>query len=40
LEGLGEVSAWIEQYKKYWMDQFDSLDKYLTKIQSEKKTDK
>jgi DNA-binding transcriptional ArsR family regulator len=40
LEGLGEVSASIEQYKKYWMDQFDSLDKYLTKIQSEKKTDK
>jgi DNA-binding transcriptional ArsR family regulator len=40
LEGLGEVSAWIEQYKKYWMDQFDSLDKYLTKIQSDKKTDK
>jgi DNA-binding transcriptional ArsR family regulator len=40
LEGLGEVSQWIEQYKQFWMDKFDSLDKYLTKIQSEKKTDK
>lgn len=40
LEGLAEASAWIEQYKQFWMSKFDSLDKYLTKIQSEKKTDK
>ncbi|MEQ9374305.1 MAG: metalloregulator ArsR/SmtB family transcription factor [Imperialibacter sp.] len=40
LEGLAEVSQWIEQYKQFWMNKFDSLDKYLTKIQSEKNTDK
>ena len=40
LEGLAEASQWIEQYKQFWMDKFDSLDKYLIKIQSEKKTDK
>ena len=38
LEKLGEVSLWVGQYKKFWMDSFNSLDKYLTKIQN-KKTD-
>jgi DNA-binding transcriptional ArsR family regulator len=40
LDGLGEVSQWVEQYKQFWMDRFDSLDKYLTKIQTEKKNRK
>lgn len=33
LEKLGEVASWVEQYKQFWMGQFDSLDNYLTKIQ-------
>lgn len=37
LDSLGEVSAWVEQYRKYWESRFDSLDKYLAKIQADKK---
>lgn len=33
LEKLGEVASWVEQYKQFWMGQFDSLDNYLAKIQ-------
>ncbi len=28
---------WIEKYKQLWEDQLDSFDKYLNKLQSEKK---
>jgi DNA-binding transcriptional ArsR family regulator len=34
LDGLSEVSNWVEQYNQFWKEKFDSLDKYLTKIQS------
>lgn len=34
LEKLTEVSDWVEQYRKYWTSQLDSLDEYLKKIQS------
>ncbi len=37
LEKLNEVSDWVEQYKKIWMQRFDSLDAYLKKIQEQKK---
>lgn len=40
LEKLDEVSDWVEQYRKIWAQRFDSLDEYLKKIQSEKKTAK
>lgn len=40
LEKLSEVSDWVEQYRKIWTQRFDSLDAYLKKIQSEKKTSK
>lgn len=40
LEKLTEVSDWVEQYRKIWTQRFDSLDEYLKKIQSEKKTTK
>jgi DNA-binding transcriptional ArsR family regulator len=34
LQQLNEVSAWVEQYRIFWNEQFKSLDKYLTKIQT------
>lgn len=36
-EKLNEVSAWIEQYRKYWDKKFDSLEMYLDKLQKDKK---
>jgi len=36
LEGLNEVSAWVEQYKKFWEMKLDSLEDYLSKIQKQK----
>ena len=38
LEKLTEVSDWVEQYKKFWTSQLDSLDEYLKKIQSQNKS--
>ena len=35
-EPLGEVSNWVEQYKQFWNTQFDSLEKYLDKMKSDK----
>lgn len=40
LEKLTEVSDWVEQYRKYWTSQLDSLDEYLKKIQSKKSNSK
>lgn len=40
LEKLSEVSDWVEQYKKIWMQRFDSLDAYLKKIQEQKKSNR
>lgn len=37
---LSEVSAWIEQYRKYWDSKFDSLEMYLEKLQKDKKNAK
>ena len=37
LDGLNEVSVWIEQYKKYWESKLDSLENYLAKIQKRKR---
>jgi DNA-binding transcriptional ArsR family regulator len=33
LDSLGEVSTWIDQYRRFWTEKFDSLDKYINKIQ-------
>jgi DNA-binding transcriptional ArsR family regulator len=38
LEKLNEVSTWIEQYRKLWNERLDSLDIYLTELQSKPKT--
>ncbi len=34
LEKLGEVNDWIAQYKEFWNAKLDSLENYLSKIQS------
>ena len=34
---LNEVSAWVEQYRKFWETKFDSLEIYLDKLQKDKK---
>lgn len=36
LDKLREVSDWVDQYKAIWTERFNSLDKYLTKIQKNK----
>lgn len=37
LDKLNEVSAWIEQYRKFWEAKLDSLEAYLDTIQKQKK---
>jgi DNA-binding transcriptional ArsR family regulator len=37
LDGLNEVSEWVEQYRMYWESKLDSLELYLKKIQKAKK---
>ncbi|AEV99776.1 regulatory protein ArsR [Niastella koreensis GR20-10] len=37
LDKLNEVTAWVDQYRKYWDKKFDSLEGYLEKIQKKKK---
>jgi DNA-binding transcriptional ArsR family regulator len=36
---LKEVSAWVERYRGIWEDRFDSLDKYLNKLQEAEQND-
>jgi len=40
LEKLIEVSSWVDQYKQFWITNFNSLDKFLTKIQTRKRNAK
>lgn len=40
LQKLKEVSGWVDQYKKFWDEQFASLEKYLYKVQANKKSKK
>lgn len=37
LAKLNEVTDWVNQYRKYWDNKFDSLEGYLAKIQKKKK---
>ncbi|HWB24678.1 MAG TPA: metalloregulator ArsR/SmtB family transcription factor [Chitinophagaceae bacterium] len=32
LSQLKEVSNWVDQYRQFWNDQFNSLDRYLDKL--------
>ena len=36
LDRLGEVSAWVDQYRKHWESRLDSLENYLQKLKAEK----
>ena len=36
LDKLGEVSAWIDQYKQHWESKLDSLEQYLDKLKKER----
>ena len=37
LDKLNEVSSWVQQYQQYWEMKFDSLERYLDKLQKDKK---
>jgi DNA-binding transcriptional ArsR family regulator len=37
LSKLNEVTDWVDQYRKYWDNKFDSLEGYLAKIQKKRK---
>jgi DNA-binding transcriptional ArsR family regulator len=37
LDKLGEVSIWVEQYRRHWESKLDSLEKYLDKLQKQRK---
>ncbi len=37
LEQLGEVSEWIEQYRQFWTAKLDSLESYLSELQTKNK---
>lgn len=34
LDGLSEVSSWVDQYKQFWNQKLDSLGSYLDRIQA------
>jgi DNA-binding transcriptional ArsR family regulator len=40
LDTLREVSNWVDQYRQFWNDKFNSLDKYLNKVQLNNKSKK
>lgn len=35
LKPLGEVSDWIERYRRHWVEQYDALDDVLLRLQKE-----
>jgi DNA-binding transcriptional ArsR family regulator len=37
LEKLGEVSTWVEQYRKLWATKLDAMELYLEKLQKTRK---
>jgi len=37
LDKLGEVSDWIEEYRKLWESKLDSLENYLKELQTKNK---
>jgi DNA-binding transcriptional ArsR family regulator len=40
LDGLSEVSEWVEQYRKHFETKLDALELYLDKLQKTKKNAK
>jgi DNA-binding transcriptional ArsR family regulator len=35
-EKLREVSDWVEQYRQFWNEKLDSLERYLADVQTKK----
>jgi DNA-binding transcriptional ArsR family regulator len=40
LSSLNEVSDWVEQYRRLWASKLDSLEDYLSNLQSKTKKKK
>jgi DNA-binding transcriptional ArsR family regulator len=40
LDELGQVSAWVDQYRKHWENKLDNLDNYLQKLKKERNENK
>jgi len=40
LAKLNEISDWVEQYKEFWNNKLDALEKYLHEIQHKNKPSK
>jgi DNA-binding transcriptional ArsR family regulator len=38
LEKLTEVTGWVEECRKYWIQTLDSMEMYLEQLQSKKET--
>src|SRR5262245_53961990 len=38
LQKLNEVSDWVDQYRKFWMERLDALENYLDELQANKDT--
>lgn len=36
VDKLNEVADWVDYCRQFWTQQFKSLDKYLTKVQTQK----
>ncbi|MGH3629895.1 MAG: ArsR/SmtB family transcription factor [Sciscionella sp.] len=36
---LQDVADWVEQYRRFWEQQFDQLEDYLREIQTKEKSD-
>ena len=36
LDGLNEISVWVEKYRQHWESHLDSLENYLDKLQNKK----
>jgi DNA-binding transcriptional ArsR family regulator len=40
LDKLNEISAWVEQYRKFWTEKLDVLEVYLEELQGKDKSKK
>ncbi|WP_413667306.1 ArsR/SmtB family transcription factor [Mucilaginibacter sp. Mucisp86] len=36
LDQLGEISAWVDQYRQHWESKLDSLEKYVAQLKNER----
>ena len=40
LQGLNEISDWVEHYRKFWNIKLDALENYLAELQAKEKKKK